>query len=106
MVGTDKQAIDNLRALTRDDEMTDLDYQILGGRSVRIVIWLDRPTLFRSYIPDQLRAVATEIETASRHSEWPVRAVVGEVRSAFQKTARRIKTKSGRDGERRARSIK
>ncbi len=86
MVGTNDQFARIRQINSEFDEMTEYDWQIVGGKTRRLDIALDRPTLFRGGIPDQLRALATELENIAAHTDISLRSQLCDWAAAIRKT--------------------
>lgn len=97
MVGTSNEQFARIRKIDeRRDDMTDIDWRVIGTRTVRLTLPLDCPTLQRSFIPDQLRGLANQIESMSHRSDISLREQIREIKHAIRVVDWTIAEKSGR----------
>ena len=77
------------------EELVEFDWDIIGPRSRRVEVPLDRPTLLRRYVPDQLRALATFMEQTMDRQDLTLRSQPFEIGAQVRITSRRIDREAG-----------
>ncbi len=75
------------------EEITAFDWALIGTKTKLIGIPLEKPWLFRSFVPDQLRALATFMEQKSADPNIPLRYLLAEIGAETRATSRRIEHK-------------
>ncbi len=96
MVGNNEQFARIRQISSEFDDLTEFDWQIIGGKTRRLEIAMDRPSLFRGEIPDALRALATELERTMGYTDLSLRSQLCDVAAAIRKTNWKMKEMAGR----------
>ncbi len=82
-----------------NEELREFDWTLIGTRTKRIDIPLDQPALLRIFIPDQLRALATFMETTMQRDDLALRSQLMEIGMVVRQTSRRIEHSIRPSGE-------